>query len=202
MTVFWIYNPDEILDANKFKEVWPTDDNSYEENLNALTRLLLIVSIIGYLIYRNTNILYFGIMYIFMIVCLYVYYNNKTQELFTTEIPTDTTKYHESTVSNPLGNVMLTDIHNNPERGPARPSYTDEQDVIIKKNTKRMIKSLNPSIQNIDQKLFQDLGDEMEFDNSMRTFYPTPSTQVTNDQDAFLQYCYGDTMNSKKVVAY
>ena len=51
---------------------------------------------------------------------------------------------------------------------------------------------------NIDQRLFKDLGDSFNFDQSMRSWYATPNTQVPNDQKAFAEYLYGDMPSCKE----
>ena len=45
---------------------------------------------------------------------------------------------------------------------------------------------------NIDERLFNDLGDNFNFDQSMRAWHPTPNTTIPNDQQSFAEYCYGD----------
>ena len=50
---------------------------------------------------------------------------------------------------------------------------------------------------NIDKRLFKDLGDSFIFDQSMRSFYATPNTQVPNDQKAFADFCYGDMISCR-----
>ena len=50
----------------------------------------------------------------------------------------------------------------------------------------------------IKKKLFKDLGDEIEFDRSMRNFYSTPNTKIPNDQEGFAKFCYGDMPSCKE----
>jgi hypothetical protein len=57
---------------------------------------------------------------------------------------------------------------------------------------KKTIQSMNPGIKTTDKQLFGDLGENFEFDQSMRSFYSTPSTQIPNDQGAYANYLYGD----------
>ena len=40
----------------------------------------------------------------------------------------------------------------------------------------------------LEEKLFKDLGDNFSFDQSMRTWYATPNTQVPNDQKKFAEF--------------
>jgi len=41
------------------------------------------------------------------------------------------------------------------------------------------------------KKLFADLGDKYEFDDSMRSFYTNPNTTIPNYQKGFAEFCYG-----------
>jgi hypothetical protein len=48
------------------------------------------------------------------------------------------------------------------------------------------------------KKLFADLGDKYEFDDSMRMFYTTPNTMIPNDQKGFAEFCFGDMISCKQ----
>jgi hypothetical protein len=93
---------------------------------------------------------------------------------------------------NPLGNVLLTEIMDNPTRKPAPPSFNTEVYEDINVTTKKMVQSLNPSIKNTNKQLYGDLGEQFEFDQSQWSFYSTPNTKIPNDQGAFADYLYGD----------
>ena len=101
--------------------------------------------------------------------------------------------YFETTSKkNPLGNVLLTEIMDNPTRKPAPPSFNTEVYEDINVSTKKMIQTLNPGIKNTNKQLFGDLGEQFEFDQSQWSFYSTPNTKIPNDQGAFADYLYGD----------
>ena len=51
--------------------------------------------------------------------------------------------------------------------------------------------------QTIDEKLFNDLGDKFQFEQSMRQFYATANTRVPNNQKDFAQFCYGNMASCK-----
>jgi len=92
------------------------------------------------------------------------------------------------TKSNPMMNVMLPEIQDNPQRNVAAPSFAPKVE-----------KEINNSVkENIDPRLFQDLGDNIEFETSMRSFYTTPNTQVPNNQKAFAEFCYGGMKSCKE----
>ena len=94
--------------------------------------------------------------------------------------------------NNPLMNVMPTDYTDNPNKKKAAPSYQKNIDVQILENTQKNFKHTIPN-----KKLYQDLGDNLTFQHSMRNFYTNPNTTIPNDQKSFTEFCYGN-MNSGK----
>ena len=107
------------------------------------------------------------------------------------------TNFDKPTPTNPFSNVLLTDIVDNPEKKSAPPAFQDHVYKSIKENAKKTIQMLNPSFPGINDELFGSLGDNFEFENSMRPFYSTPNTRVANDQGSFAQYCYGNMQSCK-----
>jgi hypothetical protein len=93
------------------------------------------------------------------------------------------------TMKNPLGNVLLTDIKDDPKRPAAAPSFNPEIE-----------KKINTSAGNVgpDPRLFLDLGDTLSFEQSMQRFYTTANSRVANDQTAFAKFCYGDMPSCKE----
>ena len=101
-------------------------------------------------------------------------------------------------------NVSHTDIQENPTRKAAGPSYNP----VVKQEIESAIKStIGKNIQNnsselssnvddtnkkdvLDRKLFQDMGDEIDFELSNRQFYTMPNTTVPNNQEDFIKFCY------------
>ena len=51
-------------------------------------------------------------------------------------------------------------------------------------------------------KTFENLGNELEFEKSMRQFYINPNTTIPNTQDDFLKYCYNDLYSEKPLQVY
>ena len=208
MSTFWIYEPKILIESENIKEIWPIKDETYENNLNAVTRLVMLLTIVGYVLFKTTNVLFSGFISIIAIIVLFLIRKNKNiKENF--ELDTSSKRdnenivhYEKATPENPLANVLVTDVLNKPTRGAANPSYTKDQVEKINLQTKNMIKSLNPDIQNIDKRLFQDLGDQYEFDHSMRSFHSTPNTQIPNNQEEFAKFCYGNLESRKSVTSY
>lgn len=107
------------------------------------------------------------------------------------ETDKDNHTFTKPTPKNPMGNVLLTEINNDPMKPPPPPSYLKDVEKSINDNTQQMIMDLNPSM---DKRLFEDLGDSLVLDRSMRQFYSMP----VNDQGAFAQFLYGSMTSCKE----
>lgn len=189
MTLFWIENPEILLDKN----IWPTEDMDKNAKLNAITRLVVVATILGLIITKTYKILITGLITVFAIVILYYSKQKSNTDI---EAFTELRKeFTTPTTENPVMNVMITD---NPDRKPAAPSYEPNVESSINEMTKNMV-SKNFRDPNIHEKLFDDLGDSLEFNQSMRSWHPTANTKIPNDQTAFLKFCYGDDGLNKKL---
>ena len=213
-TTFWSNDPTILLNKDYILQLWPSPKFSYEENLNAISRIVIILTILGFLITMSKNLLLVGLITLFLIFVLYKMRKQKiTKNMFDSKegfsgidvknqeariITPDTLKtylksdFETTSKKNPLGNVLLTEIMDNPTRKPAPPSFNTEVYEDINVSTKKMIQTLNPGIKNTNKQLFGDLGEQFEFDQSQWSFYSTPNTKIPNDQGAFADYLYGD----------
>ena len=213
-TTFWSNDPTILLNKDYILQLWPSPKFSYEENLNAISRIVIILTILGFLITMSKNLLLVGLITLFLIFVLYKMRKQKiTKNMFDSKegfsgidvknqeariITPDTLKtylksdFETTSKKNPLGNVLLTEIMDNPTRKPAPPSFNTEVYEDINVSTKKMIQTLNPGIKNTNKQLFGDLGEQFEFDQSPWSFYSTPNTKIPNDQGAFADYLYGD----------
>ena len=203
---FWVDDPLVLFKKEKIQNIWPNDKLSYSEKWNSITRMVVILSILGYILRGNIHFIVVGLITLALIV--FLFHNNKQnlkQESFTNK-ENGTNKLlsilkpvtYESNSKNPMSNLLLTQIQDEPKRVQAPPSYTKDNIEIINTNTKKMVKELNNSNKDIDKRLFQDLGDNFQFDQSMRSFYSPAITTNPNAQDEFAKFCYGD-MPSRKV---
>lgn len=198
--LFWINQPSILLKKKYILNVVPDKNMEVNEKLNSITRLIIILTFIGYILTKNTMMILLAICSIISIIGYYYYKSNDNisslinhrenfQNLTRKEIVDS--KLVTPTTENPLMNVMLTDIGDNPDRNKAAPAANPiiEEEINSKTidNTK-----MNFDDNNIDQKLFKDLGDSMDLDMSMRQFYTMPNTQIANDQKSFAEFCYKD----------
>jgi hypothetical protein len=187
VSVFWLDNPSILFNKKKIMELWPQSEYSLECKLNAITRLVILLTILGYLFTRNMKILITGIITIGVVIILYKTQRKKKKlnkkmlkEGFTSPELYEKVKssFMKPTQKNPLMNVLLPEIQYNPQRKPAAPAFNPTVEKHINKKV-------------ADPRLFLDLGDNIAFDQSMRNFYATANTTIPNDQKAFAEYCYG-----------
>ena len=90
------------------------------------------------------------------------------------------------TKKNPFMNVLMNEYKDNPQRKSAAPVYNEE---VLDDATKKSRK---------DEKLYKNLGDNLTFQNSLRTFYSTPNTNIPNNQKEFAEFCYGNMASCKE----
>ena len=197
-SLFWLHNPNILFKSNEISNFWPTTEMLFEEKLNVITRLVIILTLIGYLLTKNIKILLSGLVTLSTIILLYYLKkgkndkNNKIEGFTNNEIYNMLKpNYTEPTVHNPLMNVMLPEINENPNRNKAAPSFVPVVEEDINEKTKSFVVD-NFNDPTIDQRLFNDLGDNFEFDQSMRAWHPMPNTTIPNDQQSFAEFCYSD----------
>ena len=216
---FWSNEPSILFNKDEIIKIYPTTNMSLDEQLNAISRMVILLCILGFLFTMNINYLLIGIITMAMIWLFYKVYKNKSIENFninqinvtsdnynnqnkyiTNPVTLETVlknNYCPTTKKNPMGNVLLTDIMDNPNKNPAAPSFNPDVYEDITRASKNTVQYLNPGIKNTNKQLFGDLAQNYEFDFSMRNFYSMPNTRITNDQGAYAEYLYGNMPSCK-----
>jgi hypothetical protein len=222
----WSNDPTILFNKHHIFELWPTKNMSYEQKMNAVTRLIVIITVLGFILTKSTKLLIVGIITVSLIFVLYKMRKSKLTKkmldsnegfdvqgnqvtgLFDKKAKTITnpvtlesiisSEFKEGDKRNPFSNVLLTDIMDDPERKAAPPSFNPEVEVKITKDVKKGVQFMNPGINNTDKQLYGDLWNKFELDQSNRVFYSTANTRVTNDQGAFAKYLYDDMKYSGK----
>jgi hypothetical protein len=225
MTVqFWSNDPTVLFNKEYILELWPTTNMCYEQKLNSITRLIILITILGYILTMSERILLVGGLTLAVIFVLFTMRKHKiTKEMlnegfkvqgnevtgmfdkksdsYVNPVTLDSvlkSEFKEGTKKNPFSNVLLTQINDDPERKSAPPSFNVDVDEDITKNVKRSVQMMNPGIKNTNKQLFGDLWQEFELDQSNRAFFSTANTRVQpGDQASFGQFLYG-TMPSAK----
>jgi len=55
---FWTNNPIILFNKKYIFELWPTTDMCYEQKLNAISRLIILLSILGYILTLSKKIIF------------------------------------------------------------------------------------------------------------------------------------------------
>jgi hypothetical protein len=224
MTIqFWSNNPTVLFNKEYILELWPTINMCYEQKLNAITRLVIIITILGYILTMSERILIVGGL---TLASIFVLFNLRKQKITTNLLNEGfnvqgnevtgmfdknnasyvnpvtlesvlKSEFKEGNKKNPFSNVLLTQINDDPERKSAPPSFNVDVDEDITTNIKRAVQMMNPDIKNTNKQLYGDLWQNFELDKSNRAFFSTANTRVSNDQTAYSKFLYG-TMPSGK----
>ena len=205
---FWTNEPTILFNKEYMFELWPTSDMCYEQKLNAITRLVILITILGYVSTTSTRILVVGTLTLAVIFGLFKMRKqkltnqmlnegfsiqgnqvtgmfDKKTDSYVNPVTLDTvlkSEFKEGTKKNPFSNVLLTQINGDPERKSAPPSFNVDVDEDITKNIKKAVQMMNPGIKNTNQQLYGDLWQQFELDQSNRAFFSTANTRVENDQ--------------------
>jgi hypothetical protein len=166
MTV-WFENPRELFRSDKVLKFWPNEKQSKDDRINATTRFILYSSAVLYLIRRDIRILLLGMV---IIGVLYVLDKNDI-----VKGGNPVSKCVEPTKDNPMGNVLLSDYMDNPNRPPACLSGINTFDFNIPYDAGRSRSSL-PYVQQLA---------------AARQFVTAPVSTIPGDQTAFAEWLYG-----------
>ena len=213
MVSFWLENPNALLNKQHITEIWPSSDFDLGRKLNAITRIVAVLTIIGIIITRSGKLLVTSIITLVALVILYkTQYEddekNKLKEKFMKEgfesgdgneegkfVKVFRDTFTKPTKKNPMMNVMMDDYKYNNKKKPAAPSYNKAVDRNINKT------AIKPDLLNSlvnNDKLYRNLGDNLTFEHNMRSFHTMPNTKIPNDQRKFAEFCYGNMSSCKE----
>jgi hypothetical protein len=216
---FWANDPNILFQPSYIFELFPMDSMTYEQKLNAVTRTIIILTLFGFFISRSFQIVTVSIVTIAAIYVMYYYHNKERKKIESKKIveeikegfanpatdylnnnnmPVDPNIFMPPNSANPFSNVLVTDYEFNPNKKPAEPAYVKSTNDKILSSAKKLVDEANPNHPNISDKLFRDLGDELEFEQSLRQFTSNPATTIPNDQGAFAEFCYGSMISCKE----
>ena len=198
--------PSILLDTTYLFEVWPIESMSREQKINAISRLVFYLTILGVFLFRSVKILVTGVVTLALLIITYYALNRRSDSLLIEKLKESFSNdalyqkfkhnYTNPTTQNPTMNVLLPEINDNPQRLQAAPAYNKAVEKQINESTQNIVKK-HFDDETIDKKLFKDLGDKFQFEQSMRQFYSTPNTLVPNNQKDFAQFCYGNMASCK-----
>ena len=219
---FWSENPNVLFDPKYFFEFFPTESMCYSQKLNAVSRLVIILTIVGFIFTKSIRMLIISIITLLSIYFLNYHRSLEKQDidahkqyleqnginepfespaidlLKQNNIPVSDDVFMKPVADNPFSNVLLTDYDYNTDKKPApsisKPSFSSQ----ILNEAKQLVQNLNPAQPDIADKLFNDLGNQYVFEQSLSPFYSNPATTIPNDQAAFADFCYGSMVSCKE----
>ena len=193
---FWFSEPNILFQYPYIQKLIPGANDSLSGKLNALTRFIIVFSLSTIVLFPERRIKLFITMCITLGSIIIFERHHKIVEKFEMQNPrerkTELEMNHvkspgtRPTKSNPLMNVLTHEIKYNPKRKSAVSSN------IVQKEIKDTIKS------NLNENLFRDLNDEIDFENFQTKFNVMPNTSIPNAQDSFVKFCYKNTAYDKE----
>ena len=191
-TLFWVQKPNDI----NFLQFWPTKSDTPEVNCNAITVLIIYLSILLLMFFQTFLPIYAGLVGVAIVAIIYYmkYYKedmsdmpittNRAAEAFGNQLPQQL-PLRNPTINNPMMNVPIHDYDE-------KQKYRDYQHY-AKDQSRPEVRHLRKEIEgNFENRLFQNpSGALWERINSQRQFYSTPVGSVPNNQSAFAQNLYG-----------
>jgi hypothetical protein len=215
---FFTENPNVLFQQKYIFEFFPVDSMTYEQKLNAIARTVIVLTVISFAFTQNIRTLLVGVITLGAVFVMYFYHEKERKKTDSKKL-TDTKEgfegpglayYVENNIpipsdvfttpdsSNPFSNVLMTDYEYNPNKKPAPPAFNTSINSQILTQAKKLVNDANPDQPDLSNKLFKDLGEQLEFEQSLRQFNSNPATTIPNDQGAFAEFCYGSMISCKE----
>lgn len=77
-TQFWSNDPTVLFNKEYIFELWPTTNMCYEQKLNAISRLIILITILGYILTMSQRVLVVGLL---TLVVIFVLFKMRKQKL-------------------------------------------------------------------------------------------------------------------------
>lgn len=176
--VAWFDDPKQLIKEDKITQFWPNKNQTPEDRLNAASRFIIYAACLIYLTKRDPRIFLLagsvlGVLYVMyktdMIKEGYGISSSGSEECF---IPTE---------DNPMGNVLITDYTDAPNRLEA--CYYPS----VKPYVKAYLNDRIPT----DAGRSRTPMPEYQRNAFARQFITTPVSQIPGDQTKFAEWCYG-----------
>ena len=174
----WFDDPQQLIRADRVSQFWPTNEQTPEDRINAASRFIIYACCLIYLFRRDPRIFVLGATVLSVIFVLYKSNMVTTTAGYTIQ---GENSCQMPTEDNPMGNVLMTDFTDAPNRleacyypsvKPFVNSYTSDR---IPMDGGRSRSPLPKYMRN---------GVE-------RQFVSNPVTKIPGDQTAFAEWLYG-----------
>jgi len=178
-------DPKQLVRSDEITKFWPTNEQSAEDRINATVRFIVYATCILYLIRRDIRVFVLGATGIGVLYVMDksgMIKNDYTRPTIMQERFTDTSSSCQvPTYDNPMGNVLLTDYSDRPDR----PSACEYSSVDEKVN--RMLSDRIPYGPTRSRSPLP----EHQRNGYSRQFVSMPVTDIPGDQTSFAEWLYG-----------
>src|SRR5210317_571879 len=175
----WFDDPQQLIRADQVTQFWPNRNQTPEDRINSASRFVIYACCVIYLIRRDPRIFVLGGT---ILGVLYVMYKSKmVKEGYGFSVSDDGRGCQMPTVDNPMGNVLMTDYTDAPNR----------LEACYYPTVKPFVKSY------LDDRIPYDAGrsrsalPERQRAAAARQFVTAPVSSIPGDQTAFAEWCYG-----------
>lgn len=161
----------------RWKEFFPTADQTSTERVNAIVRLAIYATLAAFLYNRQARTLVAGAG---VVAVLSFAFGHRRTEALAPMVSPKSTECTKPSEDNPFANVLLTDL------GQPRPPACDYDSV------------KNDIAQHFNAGLFRNATDVYEKENSQHQFHTMPVTTTIPDTAAFANFLYGSMKSCKE----
>lgn len=173
----WFDDPKQLIAAEQVTQFWPTGEQTPEDRVNAASRFVIYVCCILYLIRRDPRVFVLGAT---VIGVIYVLYKSKmVKEGY--GVATSGAACQMPTEDNPLGNVLITDFTDAPNR----------LEACYYSTVKPFIQSYNSDRIPYDSGRSRTAMPKYLRNAAERQFVSNPVTKIPGDQTEFAEWLYG-----------
>lgn len=178
----WFEDFKELIRSDKVLEFWPTNAQTPADRINAASRFVIYASCVIYLTKRDPRIF---VLALTVLGVLFVMYRSNMVK-GNVGRPTNSEEHSGSscqmpTEDNPYGNVLLTDITDNPER----------ESACFYPSVKGYVKYFGEDRVQYDGGRSRTAMPEYQRNAAARQFVSMPVTSIPGDQTAYAEWLYG-----------
>ena len=155
---FWGEDPNILFQGKYLYELFPVSHMSYNQKLNALSRTIILLTLISIMLSGFTRSVFIGLITLAAVYILHHYhkkesmskqqdnegFENPVEDLMNDEnIVLEPEVFDTPTSSNPFSNVLMGDYDYNPNKKPAPPSFNQNVNEEILTSAKKMVQEIN-----------------------------------------------------------
>ena len=181
----WFNDPSELFRADEILQFWPTSEQDPAQRVNAASRFVVYASSIVYLIKRDLRVFVLAAM---VLAVMYVLYTKNLVKKPAARPVVSVSGLGElsdtcqrPTFDNPMGNVLLSDYIDKPNR----PAACDASTV------RDQIKSVFTSNIPYDMGRSRSPWPQYQQNAASRQFVTAPVSNIPGDQTGFAEWCFG-----------